>query len=82
MTQSSVDFEHHLTELGLNMEEVEVGPGSPWLDRTVGEVGVESAGSLLVVAVLRKGGGTEMNPAAAFKLSLGDAFVVVRRAGA
>ena len=82
VTQSSVDFEHHLTELGLNMEEVEVGPGSPWLDRTVGEVGVESAGSLLVVAVLRKGGGTEMNPAAAVKLSLGDAFVVVRRAGA
>jgi len=44
------------------MEEIEIGPGSPWLQRCVGDVEKEFSGRLLVVALLRKEGGTDMNP--------------------
>ena len=56
-TKSSVEFEHHLSELGLDMEEIEIGPDSPWLHRRVGDVEAEAAGRLLAVAILRKEGG-------------------------
>ena len=80
-TKSSVEFEHHLTELGLDMEEIEIGPESPWLHRRVGEVEQEAAGRLLVVAILRKEGGTDMNPNATAMLMPGDALVVMKRGG-
>lgn len=80
-TKSSVDFEHHLTELGLDMEEIEIGPDSPWARRLVGDVEKESVGRLLAVAILRKEGGTDMNPDPATTLMPGDALVVMKRGG-
>ncbi|MEZ5385910.1 MAG: potassium channel protein [Prosthecobacter sp.] len=78
-TRSSVEFEHHLSELGLDMEEIEIGPDSPWLHRRVGDVETEAAGRLLAVAILRKEGGTDMNPNPTAMLMPGDALVVMKR---
>lgn len=80
-TKSSVEFEHHLSELGLDMEEIEIGPDSPWLHRRVGDVEAEAAGRLLAVAILRKEGGTDMNPNPTAMLMPGDALVVMKRGG-
>lgn len=80
-TKSSVEFEHHLSELGLDMEEIEIGPDSPWLHRRVGDVEAEAAGRLLAVAILRKEGGTDMNPTPTAMLMPGDALVVMKRGG-
>jgi len=78
-TKSSVEFEHHLTELGLDMEEIEIGPASPWLHRRVGDVETEAAGRIMAVAILRKEGGTDMNPNPTAMLMPGDALVVMKR---
>jgi voltage-gated potassium channel len=78
-TQAGVEFEHHLTELGLDMEEIEIGPGSRWINRPVGDVELAAAGKLMAVAILRAGGGTEINPATNAILNPGDALVVLRR---
>jgi voltage-gated potassium channel len=78
-TKSNIEFENHLNELGLDMEEIEIGPGSPWLQRCVGDVEREFSGRVLVVALLRKEGGTDMNPAPTATLVSGDALVVMKR---
>jgi voltage-gated potassium channel len=80
-TKSKVEFEHHLSELGLDMEEIEIGPASPWVHRSVGDVEKETAGRLLAVAILRKEGGTDLNSAANAALLPGDALVVMKRSG-
>jgi voltage-gated potassium channel len=80
-TKASVDFEHHLSELGLDMEEIEIGPASPWVHRSVSEVEKDAAGRLLAVAILRKEGGTDMNPSPTAMLFPGDALVVLKRGG-
>jgi len=79
-TKSRVEFEHHLTELGLDMEEIEVGTDSPWAHRRISEVEAESAGRLLAVAIMRKEGGTDLNPGPTAMLMPGDALVVMKRA--
>ena len=73
-------FEHHLDELGLDVEEIEINAASPWLQRTVGEVEREAAGRFLAVAIVRKEGGTDLNPAPTATLLPGDALVVMKRA--
>ena len=78
-SKSRLDFEHHLTELGLDMEEIEIGPASPWVHRSVGDVEKEAAGRLLAIAIQRKGGGTDLNPSPAATLMPGDALVVMKR---
>ncbi|MBE2282081.1 MAG: NAD-binding protein [Prosthecobacter sp.] len=78
-TKSSVDFEHHLTELGLDMEEIEIGPDSPWLHKRISEVETDAAGRLMAVAIMRKEGGTDLNPGPTAMLMPGDALVVLKR---
>lgn len=78
-TQSSIDFEHHLTELGLDMEEIEIGPDSPWVHKRISEVEADGAGRLMPVAILRKEGGTDLNPGPTAMLMPGDALVVMKR---
>ncbi len=80
-SKSNIEFENHLTELGLDMEEIEIGATSPWLHRCVGDVERESTGRILVVAILRKEGGTDMNPNPSAVLMSGDALVVLKRFG-
>jgi voltage-gated potassium channel Kch len=78
-TRSSVEFAHHLTELGLDLEEIEIGPASPWLHRRVGEVEQDTAGRMLAVAIIRKEGGTDLSPSPGATVMLGDALVVMKR---
>lgn len=77
--KSRIDFEHHLTDLGLDISEIEINANSPWLNRSVGEVQKESAGQLLSIAIRRQDGSTEMKPAATSILNVGDALVVMKR---
>jgi len=65
----------------LDVEEIEIGPNSPWVQRTVGDVEKEAAGRFLTVAIVRKEGGTDMNPAPTATLMTGDALVVMKRGG-
>jgi voltage-gated potassium channel Kch len=80
-TKTASAFEHHLTGLGLDLEEIEIGPASPLVKRTVGDVELEAAGRFLAVAVLRGSGGTELNPTRSAELMPGDALVVLKREG-
>ncbi len=80
-TKSSVDFEHHLSELGLDMEEIEIGPTSSLAHRSVGDVEKDAAGRLLAIAIIRKEGGTDTNPSPTTTLMPGDALLVMRRGG-
>lgn len=77
--KSRLDFEHHLTDLGLDISEIEINTNSPWLNRRVGDVEKESAGQLLSIAIRRHNGNTEMKPAADAVLGAGDALVVMKR---
>ena len=79
-TKSRVEFEHHLTELGLDMEEIEISADSPWAHRRISDVEEESAGRLLAIAIMRKEGGTDLNPGPTAMLMPGDALVVMKRA--
>lgn len=76
------ELEHHLGGLGLRLEEVEIGRGSNYANRQVSEVERESSGRMLVVAIQRKEGGTEFSPPPGAVLLVGDALMVLRRAGA
>jgi len=78
-SKSSTQFEHHLSELGLDMEEIQIGTGSRWLHRSVSEVEAEAAGRLLAVAILRKDGAADLNPGPKAILMIGDALVVMKR---
>jgi voltage-gated potassium channel Kch len=78
-TKAGIDFEHHLIELGLDMEEIEIGPDSPWLHKRISDVETHARGRLLPVAILRKEGGTDLNPGPTSMLMPGDALVVMRR---
>lgn len=79
-TKDRLAFEHHLDELGLDVEEIEIGAGSPWVQHTIGEVEREAAGRFLAVAIVRKEGGTDVNPDPSATLLAGDALVVMKRA--
>ena len=80
-TRSRLAFEHHLTELGVDMEEVEIGHASPWARRPLGEFEREaSARRQLAIAVLRSDGEVVLNPESDLTLQPGDAVVVMKRA--
>jgi voltage-gated potassium channel len=59
---SGVELEHHLSGLGLRLEEIEIGMDSALAHRKVGEVERESGGRIIAVAIQRKEGGTDVNP--------------------
>ena len=48
--------------------------------RRISKVEAESAGRLLTVAIMRKEGGTDLNPSPTVMLMPGDALVVMKRA--
>ena len=80
-TRSRLAFEHHLTELGVDMEEIEIGHGSPWVNRRLGDFEREaSEHHQLAIAVLRSSGDVLLNPEGNTALHAGDAVVVMKRA--
>lgn len=78
-TKAKIDFEHHLTELGLDMEEIQISALSPWANRTLADVQKETAGQFLAIAIQRQAGGTELRPDPKSVLMPGDALVIMRR---
>ena len=78
-TKASIDFDHHLTELGLDLEEIEIGTESPWVHKRISDVETDTAGRMLPVAILRKEGATDLNPNPTAMLMPGDALVVMKR---
>jgi hypothetical protein len=47
----------------------------------VGEVEKEAAGRFLALGIIRKEGGTDLNPSPTASLLAGDALVVMKRGG-
>ena len=78
-TQAKLEFVHHLAELGLDIEEIQIAATSPWANQTLEDVQKETAGHLLPIAIHRQNGGTELRPAPETVLRLGDALVVLKR---
>ena len=78
-TKSKVEFENHLNERGLDMEEIHIGSDSPWLQRSVGDVEKELSGRMLAIAIQRKEGRIDVNPIPSTILMNGDALVVMKR---
>jgi voltage-gated potassium channel len=78
-TKSKVEFENHLNELGLDMEEIQIGSDSPWLQRSVGDVEKELSERMLTIAIQRKEGRIDVNPIPSTILMNGDALVVMKR---
>lgn len=80
-SELGVELGHHLSGLGLRLEEVEIGVDSNLAHRKVGDVERESGGRMMVVAVQRKEGGTDVNPDPGALLMPGDSLVVMTRSG-
>lgn len=74
---------HHLKEelgdLGLEMEEAVIPKYSPFAGRSVGDLESIHSGSVIVVALHRKAGGTELRPTRDSILQAGDGVVAVSR---
>lgn len=61
------------------MEEIEIGPDSPWAHKRIAEIESDASGRLMPVTILRKEGGTDLNPGPTAMLMPGDALVVMKR---
>jgi Trk K+ transport system NAD-binding subunit len=74
---------HHLQEelgdLGLEIEEAVIPKYSPFAGKTVGDLESAHAGAVIVVALHRKGGGTELRPKRDSLVHAGDGVVAVSR---
>lgn len=74
---------HHLKEelgdLGLEMEEAVIAQDSPYHGESVGMLEKANAGNVIVVALHRKGGGTELRPRRDTVLHAGDGVVALSR---
>jgi voltage-gated potassium channel len=74
---------HHLKEelgdLGLELEEAVIAKYSPFVGKSVGEFETQHAGTIIVVALHHKGGGTELRPRRETLLHAGDGVVAVSR---
>ena len=66
-------------DLGLELEEAVIPKYSPWVGKSVGELESLHAGAVIVVALHRMGGGTELRLSRAILLHAGDGVVVVSR---
>ncbi len=77
------DKSHHLKEelgdLGLALEEAVLAKYSSFVGKTVGELESIHAGNVIVVALHRRSGGTELRPTRETLLHAGDGVVAVSR---
>lgn len=77
--EKSRHLKQELGDLGLEIEEAVIPKYSPWVGKPVGELENLHAGAIIVVALHRKGGGTELRPARDKLLYAGDGVVAVSR---
>jgi voltage-gated potassium channel len=72
-------LQDELGDLGLEMEECVLTENSPFIGQTIGQLEAAQAGAIMVVAVHRQAGGTELKPNRETILAAGDGVVAVCR---
>lgn len=72
-------LKQELGDLGLGLEEAVIPKYSPLVGRTVGDFESLHAGAVIVVALHRQGGGTDLRPSRGSRLHAGDGIVAVSR---
>jgi len=77
--EKSIHLQENLGNIGLEMEEAVLPPHSPFIGKSVRELESLHAGSVIVVALHRKDGGTELRPSRDTMLRAGDGVVAVTR---
>jgi voltage-gated potassium channel Kch len=80
-SQHQEDFARDLRLLGLDLEVVSVGEGSPVAGRTVAAVEEESHGAFFVVGLNRRDGAIVARPDRSLVVEIGDGVIVVFRPG-
>lgn len=73
----STDAGVDLSQIGLEFDELVIGPASPLADRALGEIEVRGAHGYLIAAVRRVDGSTIMHPPASTMVGVGDVVVVL-----
>jgi voltage-gated potassium channel len=71
-----------LKQLGLEMTEIEIKPGTPLVGHTVGDVEITGSGGLVIVAVKKADGMLVRDPRPDLRLSSGDVFILLGHANA
>ncbi|MGF1602006.1 MAG: potassium channel family protein [Thermosynechococcaceae cyanobacterium] len=71
-----------LTQIDLQMEELEVKKNSRLLGRTIGEVEIRSKGAFIVVALRQQDGETINHPSTSLSLNVGDVLILLGHQGA
>lgn len=66
-----------LAGLGLEFDEIELGPSSPLANRVIGDVQVRGAYGYLIIAIRRKDGSLLMHPNEDTHLAIGDRLIVL-----
>jgi len=64
-------------QMELEMEQMEIYDGSPFIHRALKDTGIRSALDVIVIAIRRHGGTMIFNPAADTVIELHDALVVI-----
>lgn len=70
-----------LTQINLQMDELEIKENSQLLGKTVGEVEIRGKGTFIVVALRRQTGDTLNHPPASSILALGDVLILLGHQG-
>lgn len=78
-SEKSLNLQEKLSDLGLELEEAVIPKYSPFVGKSVGELEGLHSGSVIVVALHRQGGGTELRPGRDTVLQAGDGVVAVSR---
>lgn len=66
-----------LEQLGLEFDELVIGPSSPLANKTLGEIEVRGAHGYLIVGIRRSSGETLMHPPSETSVLVGDVMVVL-----
>ena len=77
--EKSDQLQAELSVLGLELEEAVIPKYSPFVGKTIADFERQHAGSVIVIALHRKEGGTELQPKRESPLQAGDGVVVVGR---
>ncbi len=73
----TVRLAEELKQLGLEMNELELKPGSALIGQFVGDVEISGKGGLVIIAIKKANGTLDCNPRADLKLEVGDIFVLL-----
>ncbi|MDA8563697.1 potassium channel protein [Mariniblastus sp.] len=69
-----------LNQIGLNFDELTVQPGSPLVDREIGQLEIRSNHGFLIIGIRSESGSIKLSPEPDTKLNAGDVVIVLGRA--